>query len=133
MYSNEDAARLSGIKSIVPQAELAQFLQAIKDKRQFRSADGSIEANPVSQTVYLLLPDSPQDRDGTREFRVESEFSKSLSGYKVENAQPIFAELRHIKSAYEQKLLQHAIDITTEAQMRAMAAAGRENGIRSAG
>jgi Xaa-Pro aminopeptidase len=125
MYSNEDASTLSGIKTIIASSELPQFLQALKEKRPFRTADASVESGVLPQNIYLLLPDSPQDRDGAREFRVEEEFSRSLSGFKVENAQPIFAELRHIKSAYEQKLLQHAIDITTEAQMRAMAAAGR--------
>ncbi|HVF47665.1 MAG TPA: M24B family metallopeptidase, partial [Pyrinomonadaceae bacterium] len=65
------------------------------------------------------------DENGHREFRVEGEFAKQLSGYKVENARPIFAELRHIKSPYELKILQHAVDISNEAHSRAMATVGR--------
>ncbi len=114
MYSNEDAARISGIKNIVDTAERDTFLQSVKDKKA-----------AATQSLYMLLPENDRDTDGLREFRVESEFSKQVSGYKVVNAQPIFAELRHIKSPYEQKLLQHAIDITTEAQMRSWAMAGR--------
>ena len=70
------------------------------------------------------MPDGDYDSDGKREFRQENEFSRSLAAYKVENSQPIFAELRQIKSPYEIKLLQHAIDITTEAHMRSWATAG---------
>ncbi|MEO6656026.1 MAG: aminopeptidase P family protein [Pyrinomonadaceae bacterium] len=114
MYANEDAARVSGIKNIVNAAERDVYLQTLKDKK-----DENL------QIVYLLLPDSDRDSDGQREFRVENELSKQIAGYKTENAQPIFADLRQIKSPYELKLLQHAIDITTEAQMRSWTMAGR--------
>ncbi len=113
MYSNEDVTNISGIKNIVDTKDLAAYLQSLKDKR-----DTSVES------VYLLLPEGEQDENGRREFRVENDFSKQISGYKTVNAQPIFADLRHIKSPYELKLLQHAIDITTEAQMRSMATIG---------
>ena len=114
MYSNDDAVRVSGIKNIVDAKELSAYLQTLKDKKE-----------ASENAVYLLLPDSERDSDGMREFRVENEFSKQIGGYKVVNAQPIFADLRQIKSPYEIKLLQHAIDITTEAQMRSMAMVGR--------
>lgn len=114
MYSNEDAQRISGIKNVKYIDELDPVLKGLKEK-----------SDPGVQIVYLLLPDSEQDSDGQREFRQESDLAKQLSGYKVVNAKPMFADLRHIKSPYELKLLQHAIDISTEAHMRAMALAGR--------
>lgn len=114
MYSNEDAAQLSGIKNVVDAAQRDAYLQSLKDKKE-----------PGVQSIYLLLPENERDADGMREFRVENEFSKQVPGYKVINAQLIFATLRHIKSPYELKLLQHAIDITTEAQMRSMAMVSR--------
>ncbi len=113
MYSNEDATRISGIKTIVDVAKLKPFLESL---------NGSKGSEP--QTVYLLLPEGEMDSDGMREFRAESEFSKVLTNRKVVNAQPIFAGLRQIKSPYELKMLQHAIDITTEAHMRSWATAG---------
>lgn len=112
MYSNDDATRLSGIKNVVASTELKAFLDGLAAK-----SDSAI------RSVYLLLPEGEMDRDGKREFRQESEFSAKLSGYTIENAQPIFAGLRLIKSPYEIRLLQHAIDITIEAQMRSMAMA----------
>ncbi len=112
MYSDEDATRVSGITHILDADKLDGFLQGLKTKR-----DASITK------VYLLQPEGEIDTDGKREFRVETEFAAALQGQTVVNAQPIFAELRQIKSPYELKLLQHAIDITTEAHMRSWAAA----------
>ena len=60
-----------------------------------------------------------------REYGFENTFSKELTGLKIENARTIFAELRQIKSPYELKILQHAVDISNEAHMRAMATVGR--------
>jgi Xaa-Pro aminopeptidase len=116
MYSNEDATRISGIKTVSDASERDAFLQAIKDK-----TNSSFSA----ENIYLLLPGGSNDSDGMREFAKESEFAKNLNGFKVKNAQPIFANLRLIKSPYETKMLQHAIDITTEAQMRSMTMVGR--------
>ena len=112
MYSHEEAAKISGIKNIVDSSERKAFLDNLKSG-----------AATVAKNVYLLLPEGPNDSDGMREFRVENEFSKQLSGRKATNAQPIFAKLRQIKSPYEIKMLQHAVDISVEAHMRAQAAA----------
>jgi Xaa-Pro aminopeptidase len=124
MYSSEQAAQVSGLTQIVDSTEKDAFLEAVKTRAAFTSKDGSVSISSAP-TVYLLLPANERDENGKREFRVESEFSKAGSENKIENAQPIFAGLRHIKSPYELKMLQHAIDITTEAQMRAMATVGR--------
>jgi Xaa-Pro aminopeptidase len=121
MYSNEDAARISGLNTILNSSESAAFLKALKNQTSFTS-ENKITI-PNVKTVYLLLPEDARDYDGVREFRQENEFSKTLSNYKIENAREIFTDLRLIKSPYEIKLIRHAIDITTEALMRAMATA----------
>jgi Xaa-Pro aminopeptidase len=125
MYSNEQAARVSGINSIIDAAEQPSFLSAVKSKGAF--AVKNLAVNGTAETVYMLLPRGEKDENGHREFRVENEFAKSAAGLKIVNAQPIFDELRHVKSPYELKILQHAVDISTEAHMRAMAAVGRAN------
>ncbi|MBK8464486.1 MAG: aminopeptidase P family protein [Chloracidobacterium sp.] len=127
MYSREQAMNISGLKNLVDSSERDAFFQSLKEKKAFASKDGTASISTGAETIYLLLPEGPQDRDGMREFAVENTFSKDLSGYKVENAQPIFAQLRHIKSPYEMKILQHAVDISNEAHMRAMATVGRAN------
>jgi Xaa-Pro aminopeptidase len=71
------------------------------------------------------LPDGEGDAEGAAEFSREQDFAAMLPNHKVVNARPIFDELRQIKSPYEIKILQHAIDITTEAQERAMSMVGK--------
>ena len=114
MYSREQASAISGLTRIFDATERKEFLDGLKAKK---------DAGPAN--IYLLLPENENDVNGKREFAQELELSKDLTAYKIQNAQPIFAELRHIKSPYELKLMQHAIDITTEAQMRSMATVGR--------
>lgn len=125
MYSREQAMNISGLKNLADSSEVAAFLQAVRDKKRFASKDSSVSIGAAADNIYLLLPQGERDENGHREFRVEHEFSKGLSAYKVENGQPIFADLRLVKSPYELKLLQHAVDISNEAHMRAMATVGR--------
>lgn len=120
MYSHEDVTRLSGISNIADASQRDGTLTALKS----RTGVFSKETAP-NLSVYLLLPFGANDQNGHREFHFENELSKSLTDYKVVNAQPIFAELRHIKSPYEMKILQHAVDISIEGHMRSMAAVGR--------
>ncbi len=124
MYSNEDATRISGVQTIIDASETETFLQSLKSKSAFTSKDGMNIPTQI-ETAYLLLPFMDADKEGFAEFRREQEFSKSLTGYKIENARPIIDDLRLYKSPYEIKLMQHAIDITTEAQMRSMGMVGK--------
>ena len=121
MYSPEEATRISGVNSIISASEIENFIQAVKSQTSFKSENDLTISN--SKNIYLLLPEGAKDQDGMREYRQEIEFSKTLSNYKIQNANPIFSDLRHVKSPYELKLMQHAIDISTEAHMRAMATA----------
>ncbi len=137
MYANAEASRLSGVKTIFDAAETVEFLNSFKAKRPFTAKDGKT-LYVGGDRLYLLLPDSPDDSDHRREFQREIKLSEDFAkvsvdeasgnyryepklGYQIKNAQPIFAELRLIKSPSEIKLLQHAIDITTEAHERVWA------------
>ena len=140
MYSNENASQISGLKTIVDAAELEGFLQAVSSKKPFNS-NNQVAISNGAETLYMLLPSDPDDDGLKREYRHEAEWISGIAkatvnkdneiiyeptgGHKIQNAMPIFDELRHIKSPYELKRLQHAIDITTEAQMRSMAMVGR--------
>ncbi len=125
MYSVEQAAARSGLKTILFADQLEGFLDALRRKASFSPAESSFSIPAAPETLYMLLPKAPTDKSGLREFRYENEVSKTFSDLKIDNAQLLFADLRQIKSPYEIKLLQHAVDITTEAQMRAMATVGR--------
>lgn len=126
MYSNEDATRISGITTIIDAAEKTAFFTALGSRQQFKAASGQ-QIDTARESIYLLLPNGENDSNGIAEFGRERDFAGKLAGFKVENARPIFDELRLIKSPYEIKIMQHAIDITSEAHMRSMAMVGQAN------
>ncbi len=125
MYSREQVTTISGLKTIVYSTDQPAFLDAVKAKGTFASKEGGVSISAAAESIYMLLPQGERDENGRREFHVEDQFAKQATGLKVVNAQPIFAELRQIKSPYEIKILQHAVDISNEAHMRAMATVGR--------
>src|SRR5215216_7569656 len=74
--------------------------------------------------LFMLVPGDGESREYKQEQRFASEWAKTASGFSIKNAWPIFTEMRLAKSAMELRILQHAIDISTEAHQRAWAAAG---------
>ena len=74
--------------------------------------------------LFMLIPRDDESREYKQEQRFASEWARTASGYSVRNAWPIFTQMRLVKSPMELRLLQHAVDISTEAHERAWAAAG---------
>ncbi len=99
-----------------PQAALAAQWQS-----EFQNISDAIKNNQGE--LYLL---TPPGRD-LREYRAEHELAEAVSaanaGLTIKNGHPIFAELRQVKSPWEIKLMQHAVDISGEAFFRAFAVA----------
>ena len=141
LYTPPEAAKISGVKTVLDAKELPAFLAAMKKRETFTSTSG-VSVSFKAENLYLVLPNAEFDQIGQREYNQEFEFAKTLAtatfdkqngrydyapqfGYKIQNAGQIFADLRLVKSVFEQKMLQHAIDITTEAQIRAWAAAAK--------
>ncbi|HVE56657.1 MAG TPA: aminopeptidase P family protein [Pyrinomonadaceae bacterium] len=149
MYSSEEAANISGIKDIIYSSEFEDqtapdgkvtkgFLTLLKEKQPFISKTNNFSYTPTAENLYLLTPVKEYETDDTREYQREWDLAQSLSklstnektkdliyaptgNYQIISANPIFTKLRSIKSPYEIRLMQHAIDISTEAHMRAMA------------
>jgi Xaa-Pro aminopeptidase len=126
MYSDADARRISGLSTILFTQEHAAFKTAIKAGNEFASNNGSVKIAAPAK-LYMLLPNNANDQNGNREYAVERELGPEYFSGTIENARPIFNTLRQIKSPYEIKLMQHAIDISTEAHMRSMAMAHAAN------
>jgi Xaa-Pro aminopeptidase len=120
MYSEEDARRISGINTIVSASELPSFLDALKNGEEYVSGAFSFTTSQ-HRNIYMVLPNNASDTNGVREYRREQDLAKELEGRKVFNLRPTFAKLRLVKSQYEIAMLRHAVDITIEAQKRAMA------------
>ncbi|MBX7173363.1 MAG: aminopeptidase P family protein [Pyrinomonadaceae bacterium] len=142
MYSKEEVLGLSGIKTIVDSAEWKDFLTAIKEKKAFSTKDSSLSLTVSAENLYLLTPQRDFElsdlRENRKEWETANQFAKVSTdektrqikyeptlGYNVQSATPIFSTLRLVKSPYEIKLMQHAVDISTEAHLRAMATVGK--------
>ena len=146
MYSAEEAAQTSGIKEIWEASEFEPFLRALRNRQPYRPKADKILMSSISPTaasgapsgfeklfaaagkndaeIHILVPGFGDSVEYRQEQRFASEWSSSASGYSIKNVSPLFAALRLRKSPLEIALLQHAIDITTEAHERAWIAAG---------
>jgi len=147
MYSAEEVAQTSGIKEIWEARELEPFLQALRAHQPYRPKPENIlmtlaagapqpDAGTGFESVFAaadknaaeLYTLAPRGTGPSREYAYEQRFvtdwAKAPGGFVIKNAWPIFVGMRMRKSPMELRLLQHAIDITTEAQQRAWLAAG---------
>lgn len=80
-------------------------------------------ANADQAQLYLLIPSGRDQREYRQEQELAGQLAASMPKLKITSAHPIFGELRLVKSPLEQRLLQHAVDITAEAFHRVFAMA----------
>ena len=145
MYSAEEASQISGIREVWERSEWEPFLAALRNRQPYRPKPENIlmsSSEPMTNggassgfekvfeaaakndaELYMLMPGQGDSREYRQEQRFV-EWARSASGYNIKNVAPIFADLRLRKSPLEIQLMQHAIDITTEAHERSWAAAG---------
>jgi len=145
MYSPQEANEISGIREIWEVSEFEPFIKALRNRQPYRPnaekilmselpssmqlANGNgfeplLQAAAQNEAgLYLLIPRELESREYKQEQRFASDWAKSASNFSVRNATPIFTELRLRKSPMELRIMQHAIDISTEAHERAWAAA----------
>ncbi|MEP6923884.1 MAG: aminopeptidase P family protein, partial [Pyrinomonadaceae bacterium] len=127
MYSREEASLVSGVKTVFDAEDFTPFIAALRAGKAFEKVKGMTtiyQSAPTPAKLYLLQPVGSDGREWAQEIAFADTW-KNQANFKVENAQFIFWDLRLIKSPFEIKILQHAIDITTEAFGRSMAVAGR--------
>ena len=145
MYSAEEASQLSGIREIWLASEFDPFIKALRNRQPYRPKPENIllSDQPVTSTLsndhgfnglfdaaakneaslYLLVPDGAESREYKQEQRFAADWAQTASGYSVKNAWPVFAQMRLVKSPMEQRIMQHAVDISIEAHQRAWAMA----------
>jgi len=138
MYSAQEAAQLSGVKEIWEATEFVAFANAMRKHEAYRPKpenilmsstagdasgfEGLFSAATNNQAGLYLLQFPPEGE--SREYRQEQRFAATWTkdyGYAIQNASPIFAQMRVRKSPMELQLMQHAIDISIEAHQRAQA------------
>jgi Xaa-Pro aminopeptidase len=142
MYSPEEAAQRSGIREIWDAREFEPFMKAVHSHQAYQPkqanvlmsvADGSpsvdsgglFSAAAKNEAELYLLQPKGQEAEYSQEQRFATEWAKEPAGFTAKDVFPIFAEMRLRKSPMELRLLQHAIDISTEAHERAWALSGK--------
>ena len=145
MYSPEEANQLSGIREIWHISEFDPFIKALRNRQPYRPKAENILMSDLPSDMpltndhgytalfdaaakgdaglFMLVPGQGESREYRQEQRFASDWASTASGFSVKNAWPIFTEMRLAKSPMELRLLQHAIDISTEAHQRAWAMA----------
>jgi len=145
MYSPQEAAHLSGIKEIWAASEFAPFISALSRHQVYRPTPENIlvssgqdfgNANSFDSLfgaaakneagLYLLsFPREGESKEYRQEQKFAAAWTKDSAGFAIQNASPIFAQMRLRKSPMELELMQHAIDISIEAHQRAQAFASQ--------
>ncbi|HXQ69694.1 MAG TPA: aminopeptidase P family protein [Pyrinomonadaceae bacterium] len=147
MYSPEEANQLSGVREIWQASEFDSFIKALRNRQPYRPKPENILMSDLPKDMpmtnenngftalfdaaakneagmYLLVPGSGESREYKQEQRFAADWAQTASGFSVKNVWPIFSQMRLVKSPMEQRILQHAIDISIEAHQRAWALAG---------
>jgi len=148
MYSAEEANQLSGVREIWQSSEFDGFIKAMRNRQPYRPRPENIFMSDLPKDMpltnenngftalfdaagkneaglYMLVPGGyGESREYKQEQRFAADWAQTASGYSVKNAWPIFTDMRLVKSPMEQRILQHAIDISIEAHQRAWAIAG---------
>lgn len=148
MYSAEEAYQLSGVREIWQSSEFEPFIKSLRNRQPYRPRPENIFMSELPKempltnenngfialfdaavkneaALYMLVPSvSGESREYRQEQRFAADWAQTASGYSLKNAWPIFTDMRLVKSPMEQRILQHAIDISIEAHQRAWAMAG---------
>ena len=141
MYSPQEAAQLSGVKEIWEASEFTPFISALGKHEAYRPKPENVllsasqhfpevadlaslfnAAVKNEASLFLLnFPRQGESREYRQEQRFAAEWMKSTTGFNIQNASPIFTQMRVRKSPMELEIMQHAIDISIEAHQRAQA------------
>ena len=145
MLTIEEARKISGIQEVWELDQFNQFMLFLSPRAGFALSNGDFSRTRTPQKfdekwipefttireainqdkaeLFLLLPGGLN----SVEYKQEQEFVQKIapiaSGFSIKSGMNIFAELRQIKSPYEIKLMQQAVDISIEAFNRAFAVA----------
>ncbi len=145
MYSPQEAAQLSGIKEIWEANEFRPFVSALAKHEIYRPKPENILLSSAETTgngngfdtlfgaagkseaaLYLLsFPREGESPEYRQEQRFAAAWTKESGGFAIQNASPIFTQMRLRKSPMELEIMQHAIDISIEAHQRAEAFASQ--------
>jgi Xaa-Pro aminopeptidase len=109
-------------QAIAKRGPIPKVTEALKEQwnKEFGNLIQAVAADRAE--LYLLTPNGLDLREYRQEHEFANQISSSAAGFKIKSAHRIFADLRLRKSEWELQLMQHAVDITSEAFHRVFAA-----------
>ncbi|MEE8349640.1 MAG: aminopeptidase P family protein [Acidobacteriota bacterium] len=122
LLTTEEAREISGIETVWNASDFDRFIDSILYGRSYHSSDSSeyrnffIDLQKGEADIFFLLESKPGLKGKiTKEFQFANRLRERFTGVRMKDAAPFFHQLRMIKSPYEIRQLQKAIDITVEA------------------
>ncbi len=122
----EEVADTSGIQTVWSSSEFDSFLDSVLYGRPYRSQSSQFDdffadlQKGVAEVYLLMEPKPGLTGEVGKEFQFANRLRERFTGIQIKDSSKIFQQLRVIKSPFEIKQLQEAIDITTEAQLEVM-------------
>jgi Xaa-Pro aminopeptidase len=124
-----EAAAASGIESVMTTSQFEPFIAGIFARRAAAASPGEygrfFQALADSRAKLAVLLDPAPDLSSPPGpvTQFASKLRDRFVGFTVEDATPILADLRQIKTAYEQDVLRRSVEISSDAHRAGMRAA----------
>lgn len=124
-----EAAAESGIQTVMTAKEFGPFVAGIFSKRAAGGAPNEYSrffqalTDGRAKLAVLLEPQSDLSTPPGPAAQFAAKLRERFFGFSVQDATPVLAELRQIKTAYEQTVLRRSVEISSEAHRAGMRAA----------
>jgi Xaa-Pro aminopeptidase len=125
-----EAAAASGIETVMTLNQFEPFIAGMFSKRAIAGAPAEYErffqalSDGRAKLALLLEPVSDLSMPVSQTTEFAARLRQRFFGFSVQDSSPILAELRQIKTPYEQNLLRKSVEISSEAHRAGMRAAG---------
>jgi Xaa-Pro aminopeptidase len=131
LLTSAEATAQSGVATVYTTNDFEPFINAILSGTPFRTGPGSNEYDRFfgalkenRARLHLLLSPKPGlSGELTSPYQFANRVRERFFGFAMTDATPYMNELRQVKTAYEQQLLQQSADVSSEAHMAGMKAA----------
>jgi len=121
-----EASAASGIQTVMTTSQFEPFVAAVFSRRAAAASPGEyahfFQALTDARAKLALLLDPPSDLSSPPGpvTQFASKLRDRFVGFTVQDATPILAEFRQIKTAYEQDVLRKSVEISSEAHRAGM-------------
>lgn len=126
--TREEATAVSGVSTVLFSSQFDRFVEATLGGQSFGPPGDNAtfsEALAANRARLALILDPKPGLRGplTPVYTFANQTRDRFFGFTIQDATPHLSALRQVKTPYEQRVLQHSLEISSEAQMAGMRAA----------